>query len=124
MNSVTLIGRLTKDPETRYTESGLAVTKFTLAVDRASKDGGADFISIRVFGKTAENCERFLRKGRQAGISGRIQTGSYEKRDGTKVYTTEVIADRVEFLGSREQAEPPILDTPDDFEQIQEDIPF
>ena len=124
MNIVTLIGRLTKDPETRYSASGMAMTRFTIAIDRIGKDGEADFIPVKVFGKAAENCERYLRKGQQAGVEGRIQTGSYEKRDGSKVYTTEVIANRVEFLGSRERTEAPVLETPDNFEAIQEDIPF
>lgn len=119
MNQVIIIGRLTKDPETRYGTSGTAIAKFSVAVDRIGKDAGADFIPVKVFGKTAENCERYLGKGSQVGVSGRIQTGSYEKKDGTKVYTTEVVADRVEFLGTKRADE-----TPDDFEQIEEDSPF
>ena len=101
MNSVSLTGRLTKDPEVRYGASGNAVAKFTLAVDRAFKRDGeqtADFISITCFGKTAELVEKYVGKGRLVGVTGRIQTGSYEK-DGRKVYTTDVVADRVEFLG-------------------------
>ncbi len=102
MNSVSLIGRLTRDPDVRYSAgSQTAVARFTLAVDRqrAAKEGeqSADFISIVCFGKTAELVEKYITKGRQVGITGRIQTGSYEK-DGQKVYTTDVIADRVEFL--------------------------
>ena len=100
MNNVVLIGRLTKDPELRYIpESQNAVATFTLAVDRPfAKDKQADFIRITVFGKQAENCERFLAKGRLAGIQGRIQTGSYKNKEGATVYTTDVVADRVEFL--------------------------
>jgi single-strand DNA-binding protein len=102
MNSVSLIGRLTRDPDIRYgAASQTAIAKFTLAVDRPfAKEGeqDADFISITCFGKTAELVEKYLTKGRQIGVTGRIQTGSYEK-DGRKVYTTDVIADRVEFLG-------------------------
>lgn len=78
------------------------MASFALAVDRNRKQGGekeADFIRILTFGKTAELCSRYLAKGRQAAVQGRIQTGSYTKQDGTKVYTTDVIADRVEFLG-------------------------
>ena len=101
MNSVSLIGRLTRDPEIRYSSgSQTAVAKFTLAVNRPyAKEGeqDADFIGITCFGKTAELVERYMSKGRQVGVTGRIQTGSYEK-DGRKVYTTDVIADRVEFL--------------------------
>ncbi|MBO4819367.1 MAG: single-stranded DNA-binding protein [Firmicutes bacterium] len=101
MNSVSLIGRLTRDPEIRYSSgSQTAVAKFTLAVNRPfAKEGeqDADFIGITCFGKTAELVERYMSKGRMVGVTGRIQTGSYEK-DGRKVYTTDVIADRVEFL--------------------------
>lgn len=104
MNEVILIGRLTKDPELRYTQSQTPVCNMTLAVDRPkSKDRQnngptADFIRIQVFGKQAENCSKYLSKGRQAAINGSIRTGSYEK-DGRKVYTTDVVASRVEFIG-------------------------
>lgn len=100
MNNVVLIGRLTKDPEIRYIpESQNAVASFTLAVDRPfAKDKQADFIRITVFGKQAENCERFLTKGKLAGVQGRLQTGSYKNKEGATVYTTDVVADRVEFL--------------------------
>lgn len=129
MNIVSLIGRLTKDPETRYTQSGMAVSRITIAVDRYSKDKKeTDFIPVKVFGKQAENVDRFLRKGRQAAVSGRIQTGSYEGKDGKRVYTMDVIADRVEFLGGGEKEQddkaPLIDEAPDNFEEIQEDIPF
>jgi single-strand DNA-binding protein len=100
MNHVVLIGRLTRDPELRYIpESQNAVATFTLAVDRPfAKEKQADFLRVVVYGKQAENCERFLTKGRLAGVQGRIQTGSYKNKDGATVYTTDVIADRVEFL--------------------------
>lgn len=100
MNNAVLIGRLTKDPEMRYIpESQTAVANFTLAVDRPfSKEKQADFIRITVFGKQAENCEKYLEKGRMVAVQGYIKTGSYEKQDGTRVYTTEVVADRVQFL--------------------------
>ena len=101
MNSVVLIGRLTKDPETRYTGEGLAIARFSLAIDRPFKGSGekqTDFINIVVFGKQAENCEKYLAKGRLTAIQGRIQTGSYTNKDGNKIYTTEVVADRVQFL--------------------------
>lgn len=100
MNSVILIGRLARDPDLSYTQSQMAVCKFTLAVDRGGRDKGADFISITVFDRQAENCDRYLSKGRQAAVHGRIQTGSYKNRDGQTVYTTDVIADRVEFIGA------------------------
>lgn len=107
MNNVVLIGRTTKDIELRYIpESQNAVATFTIAVDRAfSKEKQADFIRITVFGKQAENCERFLAKGRNVGIQGRLQTGSYKDKEGKTVYTTDVVADRVEFLEWGEQEE-------------------
>ena len=115
MNSVTLIGRLTKDPEVRYgAASQMAVARFSIAIDRGKDKNGAskgtDYPNIVCFGKTAELVERYLGKGRLVGIQGSIQTGSYEK-DGRKVYTTEVVADRVEFLdkaseGSAAQEKP------------------
>lgn len=100
MNSVVLVGRLVRDPEIRYiSENQRAVTTFTIAVDRPfSKDGGADFLRIVVYGKSAENCATYLAKGSQVGVQGRIQTGSYETKTGEKRYTTDIIADRVEFL--------------------------
>lgn len=103
MNSVVLIGRLTRDPEVRYTTSQMAVATFSLAVDRPVRSGEekkADFIRITCFGKTAELVERYMSKGRQVAVQGRIQTGSYQNKDGQTVYTTDVVADRVEFLGS------------------------
>ena len=99
MNNVILIGRLAKDPETRYSSEEMAITRMTLAVDRAGKDKGADFIRVTVFGKQGENVQKYLTKGRQCAVAGRIQTGSYEK-NGETIYTTDVIADRVEFIGS------------------------
>lgn len=102
MNSVTLIGRLTKDPEVRATNSGESVAKFTLAIDRyGSKEKQADFPRIVVFGKQAENCGKYLVKGSLVGVSGRIQTGSYTNKDGATVYTTDVVAQRVQFLDNR-----------------------
>lgn len=102
MNSVSLIGRLTRDPDIRYgAGSQMAVARFTIAIDRGKdkngEDRGADFPAVVCFGKTAELVERFLAKGRLVGIQGRIQTGKYEK-DGRTVYTTDILADRVEFL--------------------------
>lgn len=103
MNNVVLIGRLTKEPELSYTaNTQTACGRFTLAVDRPKKDGedqGADFIRVTVWGRQAETCERYLDKGRQVAVLGRIQTGSYKDKDGRTVYTTDVVADRVEFLG-------------------------
>lgn len=102
MNVVALIGNLTREPEVRYTNNDMAIASFSIAINRPPKkdgtDGGADFPRITVFGKQAENVERFLHKGSKVGIVGKIQTGSYEK-DGQRVYTTDIVADRVEFLG-------------------------
>ncbi len=103
MNQVILIGRLTRDPELSYTpNTQSAVCRFTIAVDRPRRNGedaGADFIRITVWGRQAETCDRYLSKGRQVAVAGRIQTGSYKNREGVTVYTTDVVADRVEFLG-------------------------
>lgn len=111
MNEVVLLGRLTRDPELRYTtNSQMPVCTFTLAVDRpVSRDRQnngptADFIRITVFGRQAENCSKYLQKGREAAVQGRIQTGSYQNRDGQTVYTTDVVANRVEFVGGRGQS--------------------
>lgn len=103
MNQVVLIGRLTKDPVVRYTtgQEPIAVARFSVAVDRPTRAGvekQTDFPNIVVFGRQAENCERFLKKGRLVGISGRIQTGRYAKKEGDMVYITEVYANKVEFL--------------------------
>lgn len=101
INSVTLVGRLTKDPELRYTPSGVAVARFTLAVNRTFKKEGeqqVDFINIVTWRKTAENTANFLRKGSLAGVTGRVQTGSYDGQDGKKVFTVEVVAENVQFL--------------------------
>jgi single-strand DNA-binding protein len=109
MNSVSLIGRLTKDPDIRYgAGSQTAVARFTIAIDRGKdkngEDRGADFPSIVCFGRTAELVEKYITKGRLVGIQGRIQTGKYEK-DGRTVYTTDILADRVEFLDRGDRAE-------------------
>lgn len=102
MNSVELIGRLTRDPEVRYTSgSQQAVATFTIAIDRPQREGQekqADFPRITVFGKQAESCEKYLKKGRLVAVQGRIQTGSYQNKDGETVYTTDVVANRVEFI--------------------------
>lgn len=102
MNKVVLIGRLTKDPELRFTPgNGTAVASFTLAVDRRFKKEGqqeADFVPIVVWGKQAESTANYMSKGKLMGVSGRIQTRSYDAKDGTKRYVTEVVADEVQFL--------------------------
>lgn len=106
MNSVNLIGRLTRDPDLRYTSgTQTAVARFSVAIDRGKdRNGnsrGTDFPTIVAFGKTAETCSNYLTKGRQVGIQGHIQTGSYERQDGTKVYTTDVVVDKITFVGSK-----------------------
>ncbi len=134
MNNVVLIGRLTRDPDVRYTSTQLAIARFSLAIDRGKdregNDRGADFPSVVVFGKQAENCERYLAKGKLVAIQGRIQTGSYEK-DGRKIYTTEVVAERVKFLEwgdsphGEHVATPSQDGIPEGFQAIEdEDIPF
>ncbi|MBP1999726.1 single-strand DNA-binding protein [Paenibacillus shirakamiensis] len=97
LNRVILIGRLTRDPELRYSGSGTAVTKFTVACDRRGDDG-ADFIQVVTFKQTAEACASYLKKGRLVGIEGRWQTGNFENNEGKKVYTNDCIADNVRFL--------------------------
>ena len=101
MNNVSLVGRLTRDPEIKTTNSGSTYARFSIAVDRRGKDAGTDFINIVAFGKTSEFIERYFRKGQRIGINGRIQTGSYEGKDGKKVYTFDVIAENVEFVESK-----------------------
>ena len=140
MNNVVLIGRLTRDVELRYTTSQMAVATFSLAIDRpvrAGKERETDFPRVTVFGKQAENCEKYLAKGRMAAVQGRLQTGSYTNKDGATVYTTDVIANIVEFLewGDRPQSNAPAnsgaqasnfnaSDVPDDFQALDEDVPF
>jgi single-strand DNA-binding protein len=104
MNNVSLVGRFTRDPEVRYTDSGSSIARFTVAVDRRFKQEGgqtADFISCIAFGKTAEFIEKYFRQGMRIGLEGRIQTGSYTNKDGVKVYTTDVVAENVEFVESK-----------------------
>lgn len=146
-NSWVGIGRLTKDPEVRYiSKSQMAVAAFTVAINRGKdkhgNDRGADYIPVTAFGRQAENCERYLAKGRLVGVQGRIQTESYTNKDGATVYTTDVVADRVEFLewgdrnegtgGGRYQNQPSSsgsddkdMGVPEGFQAVSdEDIPF
>lgn len=140
MNSVVLVGRITRDVELKYVGSSqLATARFNIAIDRPTKSGEkqTDFPTVVCFGKTAENCDRYVGKGSLVAVNGRIQTGSYKNKNGDTVYTTEVVANNVEFLGSRErepkqesygtnrvaprmeeQTEMP------DFEAIEADVPF
>ena len=109
MNKVVLVGRLTRDPEVRYSQgnNATAVARYTVAVDRRFKRDGeptADFIPCVVFGRSAEFAEKYFRQGMRVSISGRIQTGSYTNKDGVKVYTTEVIVEDQEFAESKNAA--------------------
>ena len=129
MTVTVLIGRCTKDPTVRYKDD-MAIARFTLAVDRPKqngKDATSDFPNVVCFGKTAELVEKYITKGRRIGLTGRIQTGSYTDKDGKKIYTTEVVADRIEFLDKAEKKEEePRSNIPlEGFEQISADeIPF
>lgn len=113
LNKVILIGRLTRDPEMRYTPQGVAVAQFTLAVDRpysnSQKEKEADYITIVVWRQLAELCAQYLRKGRLAAVDGRLQIRNYDNSEGKRVYVTEVVADNVRFLesanaGNREES--------------------
>lgn len=130
MNKAILIGRLTRDPELRYTSSNRAVCQFTVAIDRpytnqASGQREADFINVVAWDKTGENVGKYMTKGRLIAVEGRIQTRNYENNEGRKVYVTEVLASNVQFLESRNAAtsnngfnnmpEPPVEKTPYDF---------
>ncbi len=130
MNKAILIGRLTRDPEVRYTSSNRAVCQFTVAVDRpfTNQQTGqreADFINVVVWDKRAENVGKYMSKGRLVAVEGRIQTRNYDNNEGKRVYVTEVVADNVQFLESKNAAgnsavvdnmpEPPVEKTPYDF---------
>lgn len=101
MNKVILIGRLTKDPDLRYTPNGAAVCNFTVACDKRDKDGNkdADFIDCVVWNKSAENLAKYMSKGRQIAVEGRVDVSSYEK-DGQRRWKTQIVCNNVEFLGS------------------------
>lgn len=110
MNMAILIGRLTRDPDVRYSNDEMAVAKFSLAIDRGKDkngdDRGADFPNIVCFGKTAEMVEKYINKGSKICVQGRIQTGKYET-EGRTVFTTEVLASRIEFLDPKQSATEP-----------------
>ncbi|MBW7475922.1 single-stranded DNA-binding protein [Paenibacillus oenotherae] len=136
LNRVILIGRLTKDPELRYTPSGHATSTFTLATDRPFSSGQgereADFIPIVTWRQTAEACANYLRKGRLCAVEGRIQTRNYENNEGRRVYITEVVADNVRFLerGQTPQSSPergqgdPFPDDGRPIDISDDDLPF
>ena len=110
MNKVILMGRLTRDPEVRYAqgENAMAIARFSLAVDRRRQNNSdgqtADFINIVAFGRLGEFAEKYLHKGTKVALAGRIQTGSYTNKDGQRVYTTDIIADDIEFAESKNSA--------------------
>jgi single-strand DNA-binding protein len=135
MNKVVLLGRLTKDPEVRYSqgENASAISRITLAIDRRFKRDGeqsADFINCVAFGKTAEFQEKYFRKGTKVAITGRIQTGSYVNKDGNKVYTTDVIVEEQEFAESKNsgggnvESAPSVSDGFMNMNDIPDDMPF
>lgn len=140
MNQVILIGRLTKKAELRYTQSNIAVGTTTIAVNRPrqkDKEQEADFINIKVWGKQAENMQKYLDKGSLISIEGRIQTGSYTNQNGEKRYITEVVANNVEFLGGSKTTEkgtkptesgieniPSKTETQQSFEYSESDLPW
>lgn len=144
MNKVSLIGRLTADPEVRYTQGDqpMCIASYRLAVERRGKkvegQQSADFISIKAFGKGGEFAEKYLHKGMKVAVSGHIQTGSYTRQDGQKVYATDVIADEQEFCENKaandvaqntapketQKATPPIDDFMSIPNGIDEELPF
>lgn len=134
MNKCSLVGRLARDPEVKYTqgENKTAVAHFTVACDRRFKKEGeptADFISCVAFGKTAEFIERYFKKGQRIGLCGRIQTGVYQNKDGQNVYTTDVIIEEVEFVESaRESSDSAAKPVDEGFinagDGINEELPF
>ena len=106
MNTVSLVGRITKDLDLRYTPSGVATVRFTIAVNRQFKKEGereADFINCVAWSKTAENLANYQSKGSQIGVIGRIQTGSHKNKEGKQVYTTDIIANEIIFLGNKKE---------------------
>ena len=135
MNKATIIGRLTKDPEVRYSAEGRAVARFNIAVDRRSEEKKTDFIPCVAFGKTAELMEKYVFKGNKIGIVGHIQTGSYKNKEGITIYTVDVIVEELEFLESKKNnsqqpanahSEPTSdPDIPAGFEELKDsDLPF
>lgn len=131
MNVVIVTGRITKDPEVRYTSSQMAVCTVTLAIDRPTKDKVTDFPRVVVFGKQAESLATYTKKGSMIGVVGSIQTGSYEK-NGEKVFTTDIVANRVEFLSwsdgkpekKQEEKKEEKQEVFESFAALDEDVPF
>ena len=128
MNKVLLCGRLTKDPDVRYSqgENAMAIARYNLAVDRRGKEKEADFISCVAFGKNGEFAEKYLRKGMKILVSGRIQTGSYKNKDGQTVYTTDVVVEEHEFCESKKDSGDAPAAGDDEFTKIEnnDNLPF
>ena len=126
MNTVCLLGRITRDLELKYSQNNMAVCKFSVAIDRRTKEKETDFINCVAFGKTAEFLNSYFGKGRAIAITGHIQTGSYTNKDGNKVYTTEVICDSLDFADSK-RSNDNINDSepaPYQLSESEEDLPF
>lgn len=128
MNNVTMIGRLARDPEIRATQEGLAIAKWSLAVDRRGKEQKADFFNCTAFGKTAEFAEHFLKKGTKIGIRGRLQNEEYTNKDGQKVTRTQIVVEEIDFCEAKRDAVPAVQEKKDEFLSIdqlnQEELPF
>lgn len=124
MNNVTLMGRLTRDPELKYSQAGKAYCRFSLAVQREFNREEADFINCLAFNKTAETIAEWLGKGRRIALQGRIQTGSYQNSNGDTVYTTEVVADRFEFIDSQNENSKKAYSNNNDVIDDNDDFPF
>ncbi len=133
MNRVSIVGRLTRDPEIRYaSDNQLAITRFTVAVDRAFKKEGqatADFLPVVVFGKSAENCHKYLGKGRLVAVSGRLQSRTWDDQEGKRRYSYDIIADEVNFLDRGDSKPQASMDSNDDVgfhptDEDDDDLPF
>ena len=126
MNKTQLLGRLTNDIDLRYTQNQTAFGRFTLAVPKMKKEDGADFIKCKVWGKRAEIMEKYVKKGHKVCIAGRLESGSYEAKDGSKHYTTEVVVEDFDFIETKEKAEVKPKEDNDGFMSIPDDpdLPF
>ena len=129
MNSVNLVGRLTRDPELRYTANGTATCGFTIAIDRPVKEKEADFPSIVAWRQLAEICASNLKKGRLVSVTGRLQTRNYDNNEGKKIFVTEVVADNVRFLDYAKDAEKqpsadPVFEGSKPVQYDPDDLPF
>lgn len=126
MNKVILMGRLVRDPEVKYSND-MAIAKFTLAVDRRSKDKETDFISCVAFGKTGELVEKYIKQGTKIALEGRWQTGTYTNKEGQKIYTNDCVAEQIEFCESKKD-DAPAKKSSDSFmnlpTDIDEEVPF